>query len=220
MRNKFKNLTLLALSGILVVGFQNCADQKELALLNSKVIESSGGANSNPSVIGKVQESEGTATINAKQTVHSMMSLLGLKVSDVSLSSVNSEFNFRVDLLAPSNELNFVNSPSIIAMTSLAATLCNQAVAKEKKGTRDLFKFIDFASGPSSYGQVGALNTYLLMADRFWMRKPTSDEVSLMSSVVEDYYATIANKTLAAESEKLALFICTGMLSVPESYIY
>jgi hypothetical protein len=220
MRKKLKNLTLLGLGGILVVSFQNCADQKELALLNSKVIESAGGVNSNPGGIGKVQDSEGAATINAKQSVQSMMSLLGLRVSDMSLGSVNTELNFRVDLLAPSNELNFVNSPSIIAMTSLAAALCNQAVAKEKKGPRDLFKFLDFGLGPSSFGQVGALNTYLLMADRFWMRKPTSEEVSLMSSVVEDYYATISNKNLAAETDKLALFICTGMLSVPESYVY
>ena len=220
MRNKFKNLTLILISGILMVSFQNCTDQKDLALLNSKIIDSSGGANSNPSVINKPTDPSGSATINAKQTVQSMMSLLGLKVEDVTLATINTEFNFRMDLLSPSNDLNMVNSPSIIAITSLAATICSQSIAKEKKGTRDIFKFIDFTKGPSSYGRVGALNTYLLMADRFWMRKPAAEEIELMNFAIDEYYPTIVNGELASESEKLALYICTGMLSVPESYVY
>ncbi|WP_374030619.1 hypothetical protein [Bdellovibrio bacteriovorus] len=68
---------------------------------------------------------------------------------------------------------------------------------------------------------MGAINTYILMIDRFWMRKPSSDELVYITQAVDEYYSTLNSTALgsAAETDKLAIFICSGMLSVPESYL-
>ncbi|WP_413570652.1 hypothetical protein ACLWBD_08715 [Bdellovibrio sp. HCB117] len=199
------------------MAFQNCAEQTDFASLEAAMPE--GHSIDTPN--SKAESAIDGAPTDAKQTLESMMSLLDLKPNEINQAEVNAEVNYRRNLLASQNDIALVNSPAIIAMTSLAAVVCKQAVNKEKKGTRDIFKFIDFTKGPSSYGKLGALNTYITMVDRFWMRKPTSEELALFSKTIDEYYSTLNSTAMgnAAETDKLAIFICSGMLSVPESYL-
>ncbi|AFY02151.1 hypothetical protein [Bdellovibrio bacteriovorus] len=203
------------------MGFQNCAQQTDFASLEEVTLNGGSVDGSNSSVSSKTQSDIDGAPVDAKQTLESMMSLLNLKSADINMGTVNAEINYRRNLLVPQNDLTLVNSPSIIATTSLAGVVCQQAVNKEKKGTRDIFKYLDFAKGPGTYGKMGAINTYILMIDRFWMRKPSSEELSFITQAVDEYYSTLDSAALgkATESDKLAVFICSGMLSVPESYL-
>ncbi|WP_347357533.1 hypothetical protein [Bdellovibrio sp.] len=221
-RNKIGAVIGVTFSFLFVVAsFQNCAKQADFASLEEITVNGGGGESSSSNNSSKAQTDIDGAPVDAKQTLESMMSLLGLSRADINMTAVNSEINYRRNLLVAQNDLSMVNSPAIIAITSLAGVVCQQAVAKEKKGTKDLFKYLDFAKGPSSYGKLGAINTYISMVDRFWMRSPSKEELSLISQAVDEYFSTLdsAAMTKAVESEKLAIFICTGMLSVPDSYM-
>lgn len=201
--------------------FQNCAKQVDFASLEEVTLNGGGNDITNGSSNSKLQTDIDGAPVDAKQTLESMMSLLGLSRTDINMTTVNAEINYRRNLLMAQNDLTLVNSPSIIAITSLAGVVCQQAVTKEKKGPKDLFKYIDFAKGPSSYGKLGAINTYISLVDRFWMRQPSKEELALISQTVDEYFSTLDSAAMskATESDKLAVFICTGMLSVPDSYL-
>ncbi|WP_374030620.1 hypothetical protein [Bdellovibrio bacteriovorus] len=116
------------------MGFQNCAQQTDFASLEEVTLNGGSVDGSNNSVNNKPQSDIDGAPVDAKQTLESMMSLLNLKSSDINMTLVNSEINYRRNLLVPANDLTLVNSPSIIATTSLAGVVCQQAVTKEKKG--------------------------------------------------------------------------------------
>lgn len=209
----------------LVIGlsFQNCAQQSDFRAPAGS-LEANGASDddsTSESVAQKTEAAIDGAPTDAKQTLESMMSLLNLGAADINMTEVNNEINFRRNLLVSQNDIKLVNSPSIIAMTSLAAVVCKQAVAKEKKGTKDIFKHIDFTQGPKAYGKMGAINTYILMVDRFWMRQPSKEEITMFSETVDEYFSTLDSTAMgkAAESDKLAIFMCSGMLAVPESYL-
>jgi hypothetical protein len=107
-------------------------------------------------------------------------------------------------------------------MTSLAGVVCKQAVNKEKAMLqKNLFTKIDFTKGPKTYGKAGALSTYSDLAERLWARKPSAEEIQYFTEAVEEYYSTLDAAALdnAAESDKLAIFICTGLLASPDSYL-
>lgn len=219
---KIKNIIVITFSFmVLTLSFQNCGKKQGLATLDMADSASTEPIKDNTPKQSKVEQEMGSAPTNAKQTLESMMSLLDLTPADINMTEVNSELNYRRNLLVPQNEISLVNSPSIIAITSLAGVVCKQAVAKDKNGPQEVFKFIDFKQGPKAYGRMGAINTYLSLAERMWMRKPTAEELQLMTESIEEYYKTLDDTAMvtAAESEKLAIFMCTGMLSVPESYL-
>lgn len=223
VRNKLGLFIGVTFSFLFVtMSFQNCAPQTDFSSLDSS---STGDDNTGTSLPSKVDPGIDGAPTDAKQTLESMMSLVGLapqELSAAALTEVNSEINYRRNLLVPQNDIRLITSPTIIAMTSVAAVVCKHVVAKEKAAAKaDLFKYLDFKKGPSGYGKNGALNTYINMANRFWMRKPTSDELTLMSQTVDEYYSTLDSAAMgkAAETDKLAIYICTGMLSIPESYL-
>lgn len=224
MKTKSRIGALIGITfSFLTVGmsFQNCAQQTDFASLEE--VTASGGSLSSESAASLSEKSQSDieeSPLDAKQTLESMMSLLNLGRGDINMNEVNSEINYRRNLLVSKSDLNLVNSPSIIAITSLAGVVCKQAVAKEKK-MADLFKFLNFSAGPASYGKLGAINTFVRMADRFWLRKPTTEELALISQAVDEYYATLDAAALAnpAETDKLAVFICSGMLALPESYL-
>nr|BFD60098.1 hypothetical protein CKG001_22050 [Bdellovibrio sp. CKG001]BFD63503.1 hypothetical protein BdHM001_21840 [Bdellovibrio sp. HM001] len=222
-RNKIGAVIGVTFSFLFVAAsFQNCAKQVDFASLEE--VTSNGGGEEVPngsSGNSKAQTDIDGAPVDAKQTLESMMSLLGLSRTDINMKTVNDEINYRRNLLVSQNDLSQVNSPSIIAITSLAGVVCQQAVIKEKKGTKDLFKYIDFTKGPSSYGKLGAINTYISLIDRFWMRQPSKEELTLITQAVDEYFSTLDSSAMskAAESDKLAVFICTGMLAVPDSYL-
>lgn len=206
---------------LLSLGFQNCGKKPELAAELAMGLTVSDPSKDSLPKEKKVEQDSGSAPTDAKQTLESMMSLLDLSPDDINKTEVNAEINYRRNLLVPQNELSLLNSPSIIATTSLAGVVCKQAVAKDKKGPQEIFKFIDFKQGPKAYGSMGAINTYLSLAERLWMRKPTADELQFMTEAVEAYYKTLDEAALvsSSESDKLAIFICTGMLAAPDSYL-
>nr|WP_295904019.1 hypothetical protein [uncultured Bdellovibrio sp.] len=221
-KNKIGAFIGLTFSFLIVgLGFQNCAQQVDMASLEANDSVNGSSTGGTDTLVTKVESDLGVSPTDAKQSLESMMSLLGLTPKDINMNEVNSEINYRRNLLVPQNDITLLNSPSIIAMTSLAGVVCKQAVNKEKKGTRDIFKFIDFAQGPKAYGKMGAINTYISLVDRLWMRKPSKEELQAITEAVDEYFSTLDSTAMgkAAESDKLAIFICTGMLAVPESYL-
>lgn len=202
------------------LGFQNCAQQVDMSSMS---IESDQIMPADhPDLLSQKESPMGVEPTDSKQTLESMMSLLGLTAADINKTTVNGEVNLRRGLLASRNDINLVNSPAVIAITSLASVVCEQAYIKEKNGQKDIFKFIDFTKGPKAYGKTGAINTYISMADRFWMRTPTDQELKHFTETMNEYFGGLseAERNDAAESKNLAIFICTGMLSVPESYLF
>lgn len=207
---------------MITLSFQNCAQQLDLASVgNNTTLNSAESVTDVSTEQSKATGISDGVPTDSKQTLESMMSLTGLTRTDISMAEINAEINYRRNLLAPQSDISMVNSPTVIAITSLAGVVCKQAVAKEKKSGMDMFKYMSFDKGPSAYGKVGAINTYSNLIKRFWLRNPTVEEVEIISQTVEEYYKTLDTAALgkATESEKLATFICAGVLSVPESYL-
>lgn len=214
MKKKILILTSIIFSFlVLALGFQNCSE-------GFHVLETDDMTSL--SFPEKPEVDLGASPTDAKQTLESMMSLLDLTVVDINMTEVNNEINYRRNLLVPQNDLRMLNAPAIIAITSLAGVVCKQAVAKEKRmTTKEIFPAIDFTKGPRSYGKQGALKAYAALAERLWARPATAEETQYFTSVVDEYFSTLDAAALdrVSESDKLAIFICTGMLSVPDSYL-
>lgn len=213
IRSLLKHSTWIALAVVAILPFQNCGRQ-DLNLKTEEVDMSSLGQSSLESPKAEV------APLDAKQILESMMSLLDITPEQINKGEINSEINYRRNLLVPTNNLAMVSSPSIIATTSLAAVVCKQAVNKEKAGAKTLFKYLDFTKGPGANGQTAVLSNFIDMADQLWMRRPSKAEVDAFHDAVDGYYKTLDQNALgrASETDKLAIFLCTAMLASPDSY--
>lgn len=159
---------------------------------------------------------------DARQTAESMISLLKLKSGATDLSAIVTEANFRRPVLAAKNDLGLFSAATVIGITSLAGTVCRTAVEREKTGEKDLFKSFNFQAGPKETGVDVALAAASLMAERFWARPPSTEETTFLREHVNQYLAGLdeAAKDNPSETVKLAVFTCTAMLSLPESYLF
>jgi hypothetical protein len=142
-------------------------------------------------------------------------------------NAIMNEFNLRSGSFSVTPDLKFVNGPMLIAITSLAGEVCNGFITGEQaiafnagSNARRVFNLVDFAQAPAAGLTQNSLNDVVgKLANAFWGRAPSSDELTLYTGFRTDFVAAVAVQN-AAQTRALALATCTSILSSMDSFSY
>ena len=142
-------------------------------------------------------------------------------------NAILNEFNLRSGSFSVTPDMKFVNGPMLIAITSLAGEVCNGFITAEQavafnagNNARRIFNLVDFGQAPATGISQNSLNDVVgKMANAFWGRAPSSDELTLYTAFRTDFVAAAAAQNAAA-TRALALATCTSMLSSMDAYSY
>lgn len=141
-------------------------------------------------------------------------------------NTIMNEFNIRSGTLSVKSDLKFMNAPMLFAITSLAGEVCNGLVAREQAivdtTQRKFFSSVNFAQAITSLDQASYTSTVTRLANSFWGRAPSSEEIQLFDGFRTDFIAAIpaAQAAQAAQTRALALSTCTAMLATFDVYTY
>jgi hypothetical protein len=164
------------------------------------------------------------ALLTIEQVLNSMLNLTGQETYNVAVAN---EYNIRAGSFSVTPDMKFVNGPMLIAISSLAGEVCNGFVAREQAiafnagtNTRRIFNAVDFAQAPATGLSQTSLNDVVgKMANAFWGRAPSSEELTLYTSFRTDFVTAAATQNAAA-TRALALATCASMLSSMDSFSY
>jgi len=214
---------LVPLSGVVVMGFNNCARYGELENNTSgdSSLASTSGLSSGDSIDS---QSLGIpyALLSAEQTLASM-----LKVTNVTTASTAAltEYTSRYGSLAAGNDLNMANGPLMLGSTSLAGEVCNTLVTQETAAAaaaRNFFGSINFATGIASVDNASYALAIRGMARSFWGRNESANELAMLTAFKQEMSdaLTAANRTAAASTRSLVIGTCAAMLSSLDALTY
>lgn len=149
--------------------------------------------------------------LTAEQTYQSMLNVTGQSTTPVA----RPEYISRFGTMSSTANLGNMNSPLMLASTSLAGDVCNNAITREVAGTRNLFPGVDFNAAPNA-GTFAAATT--AMADAFYGRRINGDELAVLNSYFADM--TSAGTQNGALTRTVVLGACSAMLSSFDSLVY
>lgn len=138
--------------------------------------------------------------------------------------ATGSEFRRREGAFAVGYDLKLTTGPMLLGITSLAGTVCNTAIDRERASGAavKIFSGVDF-SKPSSQMSLDTYKTLVRrMAQKFWGREETTEELNILLDGRADYTRAMnATESATAESTKeLVLFTCSAMLSSLDSITF
>lgn len=225
MRLKSKILLTGICSGLMVFGF-NCEHNRfESSSSSSNTAgtassASTGGVNDpNPSpVLQNLQFS----VLSGEQVFGSFLSVTGQKTA---IASMTAEYNRRIGTFATEPQLGVINSPMLLAVTSLGGEVCNEFVRLEQAKAAADRTYL----GPVNFG--GALSTLteaqydtvtMSLAKSFWNRDLTTEEKTMFRNFRKDFATTVptAEMTNTKHTRALILSTCSAFLSSLEVYTY
>lgn len=214
---------LIGMFGTLSFYGFNCAppsfqvmDQSSLSVSNTgDIIPSGGGVDLKPTLP--------QALLTAEQVYQSMLNLTE-QTTTITGNQVG-EFTRREGAFSESSEVNLVNSPMLIAMTSFAGEVCNGLVAREQGQTaamRKYFQSVNFTGPIANLTADNYSDVVTRMANGFWGRAPSSDELTLFNTFRSDFTAAIPAAQIAqnAQTRALVLSTCTAMLGSFDVFTY
>lgn len=163
------------------------------------------------------------ALLTSEQIYESLMNLTGQKESVT--NSQLQEFDRRSGSFGVSPELEKVNAPMMIALTSFSGEVCNGLVKKEQDldaAQRQYFKNINFNAAAGQVTEANYQDAISKMINSFIGRAPSSEEVTLFTQYKTDYMAAIpANQVnQTAQTKSLMLSTCAAILSSFDVYTY
>jgi hypothetical protein len=198
------SVILIGMCGLATLSF-NCSP----ALFESKKSGSSGSTE----LFSVFEETNAPITLlTAEQTYQSMLNVTGQ-----SAPVARAEYVARFGTMSTTQTLTNMNSPLLLASTSLAGDICNSAITAEMNAgsPRRLFASINFAAAPDAGTFQGSVAA---MAEAFWGRRINGEELAHLNSFFTDMTAgATAN---AALTRAVALGACAAMLSSFDSLVY
>lgn len=141
-------------------------------------------------------------------------------------NEVMNEYNRRSGALSVTPDLKYVNAPMLLAITSIAGEVCNGLVAREQAiadtTQRRFFSNVNFAQAVANFDQQSYSATVSRLANSFWGRAPSSEEIQMFSEFRNEFIAAIpaAQVNQAAQTRALALSVCSAMLATFDVYTY
>ncbi len=224
--NVIKNVSILTLvfGGLSFYSF-NCAPPSfQVADQNSLVLSSTDGViaeDFGPLLDEKVTAPQ--ALLTSEQVYESMMNLTGQKatVTNAQLG----EFDRRSGAFGVSPELNKVNAPMMIALTSFSGEVCNGLVQREQNlaaAQRQYFQNVNFGMAIAQLNDTNYQDVVSKLTNSFMGRAPSSEEVTLFSTYRTEFIAAIpaANVAQTAQTRALVLSTCAAVLSGFDLYTY
>ncbi len=221
-----KNIAFLTVlfGGLSFYSF-NCApasfvvdDSGSLSLSsNGEIITGDGG----PSLDVKVIAPQ--ALLTSEQIYESLLNLTGQKAT-VTNGQIQ-EFERRSGSFGVSSQLDKVNAPMMIALTSFSGEICNGLVQREQGQPADQRKFfqgVNFGAAVAMLNETSYQESVSRMANSFLGRSPSSEEVTLFNQFRTEFIAAIpaANIGQNAQTRALVLSTCTALLSSFDVYTY
>ncbi len=213
-------LAILALSAVTLT-FQNCGPQGVLeqpgAVDQSSVTE----LVIDDPIVAFDQRND-MKVMTSDQVYRSMSSLTGVDLGNT--IAQNDWRNNRTNTLADNFSLNAITPPLLLNLTNLAGIFCDESLKVETvaTATRRLFVGVNFAepvsalSGPAFGSFVQNLSQVL------WGRTITAAEQTMLEQARSNHDNAIvaAQRANVAETRRLALMVCTAMLSSNDSFTF
>ena len=141
-------------------------------------------------------------------------------------NAIRDEYGIREGAMSVTPDLKFVNAPMLIAITSLAGEVCNGLVTREQAITdmtqRKYFSLVNFGQAVANFNEANYISTVTQLANSFWGRAPSAEEIQLFSGYRTDFIAAIpaAQVNQAAQTRALATSTCSAMLGSFEVFTY
>jgi hypothetical protein len=216
MKNKKLLLSALMIFGLTVIFGQNCARMP---------FGAKGGTEGNIDQALSLEEQEAKgvsvpfALMTGEQVLKSMNALAGNPETNAITGGgvTGTEFRRRVGAFAVGYDLKLTTAPMMLGITSLAGTVCNTAIDRERANgaAKVLFSDVDFTRASSQM----SLDSYKAMvrklAIKFWGREETNEELNILLDGRSEYTSamTAQEATAVDSTRELALFTCSAMLS-------
>lgn len=222
------SLTLIPMTAILAIGFNNCArmdfsggsaDQSSLAPATQGTTVSASSSNSSSSSSGSPNP---YALLSAEQTLASMLKVTGVNTAT---PAILTEYNLRYGGLAAGSGLDLANSPLMLGSTSLAGEICNTMITREaglNAADRAFFNDVNFGMGPSAVSDEAFAKSVRGMARSFWGRNENSSELLLFAEFKKEFVnlLDVNARNTGASTTSLWTGVCSAMLSSIDTLSY
>lgn len=217
MRSRIIQTTVVFIGLIMTaISFQNCGQQGFLEQGDM----SSFGLGEDPKVA--FDQRNEMKTLTSEQVFSSMAALTGVPESN-SVAYTDWKDN-RTNTLADNFSVFAITAPLLLNTTNLAGIFCDEALKIETpvNATRRLFRGINFAGQVSGFDGATYSSFIENLSQIFWGRNLSGGEQTMLLQARADHVAAIANnqRTNVAETRKLALMVCTAMLSSSDSFTF
>lgn len=190
----------------------NCAPSMFLAMTSSGTSSSSSSVDQ----FSQVGRSP-IALLNVNEAFNSMANVAGL--TNNIPAAMRAEFNLRAGALADNPLVTNVNAPLQLATTAIAGEACNAIIAQEMGQTADQRRFfggVDFTKGPAQQSASAIQGALGALAQAFWNRAPTGDEMAQL----QQFAADLPESAAATQTQAIALGACTAMLASFDAITY
>lgn len=168
---------------------------------------------------------------NFEQILASMINLTGLDMVSYNNQGlepipanrrITAEYISRNTLFTNSPDPSGLSSPLLLSATSLASTVCDALIEKERvianSNDRMFFKDVDFTKAVGVLSDKAFDKITDKMAFEFWSRELTEEEREAFSAAKIEYKANLtAGQSAAAQTRGLVLMTCTAALSSYDS---
>ncbi len=208
------SVVIVGLIGLSTLSF-NCAP----SLFQSATYSSNGGSLGLFSNFTKVNTA--VSLLTGEQVYESMLNVTGQ--SQAATGGQRTEYMSRLNAFSPIDNLGNINSPLMLAATSLAGEVCNGLVAKEKPmgaASRRYFQNINFAAKPSDNTVDGFLGSMEVLAVSAWGRPMSAEERQIFTDYFAEFIADLTTTNNAAQTDNLCISACAAVLSSFDSIVY
>ncbi len=204
------------LSSLLVVTLyigHGCSEfQGAMGNLGGSLGLGSTGGNSAGSGFEPKPMAQTAALVYNKQLLDSFVTCTGIGTPSVASKD---EWDKRQSSFSEYGYATDVTAPMMMAVAAVSGEVCNDLISLESAlpaDSRRIFNAIDFSAGPAALGNAQVDDTARRIARSCWSRTPAADELTIIREEVTAGAAG-ANLTDTAQTKKLALLMCTGMLA-------
>ena len=215
-----KRVTSLVLAGVLV-SFASVIGVNCSGFAASSSFDSLNGS------LGGEDKSIPVGFLSSEQILKSMISVAGVEnLGDLTTSDdndIDATYQLRKGSLPSVQDLSAATGPTLIAITNLAASVCNKAVNRDA-GTsvgsdRLFFNEVDFSKGLSAQSATAFRGGFDRLARNAWRREANNEENDSIDAFVSEF-RTGSDLTSTAQTRLLAVSVCTAVLSSADALTY
>ncbi len=205
----------------------NCAPPS-FQTANSYSMTMSSNGDLVPTEVSESTQNLAQALLTTEQVYQSLMNLTGQDEAGVETGQRDqqiAEFDRREGAFSVSPNMNLVNAPMLIALTSFAGETCDGLVAREvaqNAAARRFFGPVNFNSPIANVTDASYNQVVTSLATQVWGRAPSSEEMTFFTGYRTDYITGIPPAMIGQNGFTRSLMIttCTAILSAFDVFTY
>jgi hypothetical protein len=207
-----RHLKKIALVGLLILGFQNCA---RVPFGGSGSSDQSSSLGAEEAAVAAAMAADPVATpyalLTGEQVLKSMLNVSGAPIT----TAITNEYNSRANVFSLGPDLKQTTSPMMVAATSIGGEVCNSLITTEtpKAPTaRLIFGDVNLGGAGAAVSSTQFDAVIRSMARNFWGRNETTEERALIETGKGEL-GTVTAKVLM-------LYTCAAMISSVDALTY